>query len=125
MSGGNWKEMFNAGCEGDLDLVRYHVQAGVDVNYAHPEFLSTPLVAAILAGQAEVALYFLEHGADPELPSEFDDGLRPIEAATRVGLTPVTRWLLERGVAPPRAAKTTLAPPQRWWRRWLARAAWA
>ena len=54
MSGGNWKEMFNAGCEGDLALVEYHVKAGVDVNYAHPEFLSTPLVAAILAGQQEV-----------------------------------------------------------------------
>jgi hypothetical protein len=44
MSGGDWKEMFNAGCEGNLELVKYHVQAGVDVNFAHPEFLSTPLV---------------------------------------------------------------------------------
>lgn len=123
MSGGNWKEMFNAGCEGDLELVRYHVQAGVDVNYAHPEFLSTPLVAAILAGQAEVALYLLEHGADPELPSEFDDGLRPIEAAERVGLAPVVQCLRARGVAPPRATKTEAARPQAWWRRLLLRAA--
>ena len=55
MDGGNWKEMFNAACAGDLDLVRYHVSNGVDVNYAHPEFLSTPLVASILARQEEAA----------------------------------------------------------------------
>ena len=72
MSGGDWKEMFNAGCEGDLALVEHHVKSGVDVNYAHPEFLSTPLVAAILAGQEAVALYLLDHGANPALPSEFD-----------------------------------------------------
>ena len=60
MSGGDWKEMFNAGCEGDLELVKHHVKAGVDVNYAHPEFLSTPLVAAILAKQEKVALALAE-----------------------------------------------------------------
>lgn len=119
MSGGNWKEMFNAGCEGDVALVRYHVQAGVDVNYAHPEFLSTPLVAAILAGQAEVALYLLEQGADPELPSEFDDGLRPLEAALRVDLEAVVRHLRERGVAPPRAPRLAAAKAPPWWRRLL------
>jgi len=42
MDGGNWKEMFAAAEAGDLDLVEYHVSRGVDVNYAHPEFLSTP-----------------------------------------------------------------------------------
>ena len=48
MSGGNWKDLFAAGCRGDLELVRYHVEAGVDVNYCHPEFLCPPLVGAIL-----------------------------------------------------------------------------
>ena len=99
MSGGNWKEMFNAGCEGDLALVDYHVSAGVDVNYAHPEFLSTPLVAAILAGQQEVALYLLSHGARPGLPSEFD-GVTPLQAARQAGLPAVEERLLAMGVAP-------------------------
>ena len=65
MDGGNWKEMFNAACDGDLELVRYHVKSGVDVNYAHPEFLSTPLVASALGGQEAVAIYLLESGASP------------------------------------------------------------
>lgn len=100
MSGGDWKEMFNAGCEGDLELVRHHVRAGVDVNYAHPEFLSTPLVAAILAKQEQVALYLLEHGAQPDLPSELD-GVTPVQAARRAGLQSVEDKLCSLGVQRP------------------------
>ena len=102
MDGGNWKEMFNAACEGDLDLVRYHVTNGVDVNYAHPEFLSTPLVASILARQEAVALLLLESGADPHLPSEFD-ALTPIQAASRMGLPALVKRLQARGATPPLA----------------------
>lgn len=111
-AGGNWKEMYQAGCEGDLALVEYHVKAGVDINYAHPEFLSTPLVAAILAGQQEVALYLLAHGANPRLPSEFD-AATPMQAARRAGLTAVEERLCELGV--PRPAAEPLA------RSWLTR----
>lgn len=88
MSGGSWKEMFNAGCNGDLALVEYHVKQGIDINYAHPEYCSTPLVAAILAKQTEVALYYIAQGANPNTVSEFD-GLTPIEAANKVGLDEV------------------------------------
>jgi len=111
-AGGNWKEMYQAGCDGDLALVEYHVKAGVDINYAHPEFLSTPLVAAILAGQQEVALYLLDRGANPALPSEFD-AATPMQAARSVGLKAVEERLCELGVARPPAE------PER--RGWLAR----
>ena len=52
MSGGDWKEFFKAAVDGDTALVEHHLAADIDVDYAHPEFLSTPLVAAILAGSA-------------------------------------------------------------------------
>ena len=107
MSGGDWKEMFNAGCTGDLALVEHHVKSGVDVNYAHPEFLSTPLVAAILAGQESVALYLLEHGANPTLPSEFD-AATPLQAARKMGLLTVEQKLYAMGV--PRASATADGP---------------
>lgn len=85
MSGGNWKEFYLAARDGDLELVRYHVQIGVDVNYAHPEFQSTALVAAILADQQEVAQYLLDNGADPDLMSDMD-GETPRDAAARLGM---------------------------------------
>lgn len=102
MSGGDWKEMFNAGCAGDLALVEHHVKSGVDVNYAHPEFLSTPLVAAILAGQEAVALYLLDHGANPALPSEFD-AATPLQAARQMRLVAVEEKLYAMGVPRPPA----------------------
>jgi uncharacterized protein len=89
MDGGNWKEIFAAACEADLELVAYHVKNGVDIDYAHPEFLSTPLVASILAKQETIALFFLAQGANPILFSEFD-GLRPIQAAAQVRCALVT-----------------------------------
>ncbi len=112
MDGGNWKEMFAAACEGDLELVAYHVRNGVDINYAHPEFLSTPLVACILAKQEAIALFLLERGANPLLFSEVD-GVRPIQAAVQVGLKNVEDKLLELGAPAPPEIKTN--PPG-----WLA-----
>jgi ankyrin repeat protein len=91
--------MFNAACSGDLALVEYHVKAGTDINYAHPEFLATPLVACILARQERVALFLLEHGANPHLPSEFD-GVDPLEAARQAGLARVEARLIEMGATP-------------------------
>ncbi len=121
MSGGDWKEMFNAACDGELALVAWHLRAGVDVDYAHPEFLATPLVACILARQEAVALLLLAHGANPQLRSEFD-AATPLQAARRVGLARVAQRLLDLGAtedaagAGGAAAATRLAD-----RAWLAR----
>lgn len=96
MSGGNWKEMYAAAESGDLPLVEYYVKLGVDIDYAHPEFLSTPLVAAILAKQEEVALFLLHAGANPYLHSEFD-AMTPVQAARHVGLSQVEAKLVVLG----------------------------
>ncbi len=115
MSGGDWKDLFRAACAGDVELVRYHATLGVDLDYQHPEFLSTPLVACILAGQAETAGVLLDHGADPNLLSDLD-GLTPVQAARKSGLTAIEQRLLDLG-ADPGPEATTPAPRRRWWRR--------
>jgi hypothetical protein len=84
----------------------------VDINYAHPEFLSTPLVASILAKQEEVALYLLKSGANPSLPSEFD-GATPVQAARQVGLPQLEAKLVEFGATP--------MPPTPAKKSWLSR----
>ena len=109
MSAGDWKDMYRAALAGNLALVRYHIEAGVNPNYQHPEIMSTPLVASLLQGHAEVALYLLEHGADPALLSEYD-GLTPLQAARQTGAQPLVDWLVQRGVR---------EPQRPWWRRWL------
>ena len=72
MSAGDWKRFYQAVCDGDMRLVRHYIEAGIDVNYAHPEFFSTPLVAAIRNQREEVALFILQRGADPLRVSEVD-----------------------------------------------------
>ncbi|MBX9960173.1 MAG: ankyrin repeat domain-containing protein [Burkholderiaceae bacterium] len=109
MSAGDWKDLYAAASQGDLALVRYHLRAGVNPNYQHPEVLCTPLVASIIHGHDEVALCLLEQGADPHLRSDFDD-MTPLEAARRHGRSAIEARLQALGVKPER---------QPFWRRWL------
>lgn len=119
-SGGNWKELFHAATTGDLELLRYHVRCGVDIDYAHPEFLSTPLVACILAHQEAAAHVLLDSGAQPDLHSEFD-GMNPLQAARHAGLPALEARLLTMGATtPPPVPPAAGARP--WWRRLLAAA---
>ena len=68
-----------------------------------------------LARQEPVALYLLAHGANPELPSEFD-GVTPMQAAHRVGLTQVVAQLHQMGVPHPPEPPA----PTGWLEKWLA-----
>lgn len=71
MAAGDWKDMLTAAQEGKIDLVKYHIEQGVNPNYQHPEFLTTPLIESISFRQYEVAKYLLENGADPKLRAGF------------------------------------------------------
>lgn len=66
MSGGDWKEMLVAVQMGDIDLVKYYVREGIDVNYEHPELMMTALIESVQFDQLEIARLLIEHGADPE-----------------------------------------------------------
>jgi ankyrin repeat protein len=105
MSGGDWKDMFAAACRGDGELVRYHLEAGVDPDYAHPEYQETPLVAALLARHEDVALLLLDHGADPALRSVADD-LTPLAAARAAGMRRAEQRL-RTALTPPGSASSS------------------
>lgn len=95
MSAGDWKEMFNAACDGDAELVRHHLDQGVDPDHIHPEYQSTALVAALLAGREEVAHLLLDRGADPVLVSPLE-GLDPRGAAREARVASVEQRLASR-----------------------------
>ncbi|MBW1295881.1 ankyrin repeat domain-containing protein [Aquimarina litoralis] len=64
MSGGNWKDMLLASQTGDFELVKYYIKNGIDINYQHPEAMTTPLIESIRFGNLEIAKFLLENGAD-------------------------------------------------------------
>lgn len=113
MSGGDWKDLYQAAVDGDLALLRYRLKEGVNPNYQHPEVMRTPLVASIVAGHAEVARHLLEHGADPNLASEMDN-MTPMEAARHHGNDAIAHLLQTYGAQEFRRSWWT-----NWWRQRL------
>jgi ankyrin repeat protein len=92
MSHGDFKAFFAAACTGDVELVRHHLEAGVDVDFIHPELQSTAMVAAVEEGRADVALLLLDHGASPTLVSPLE-AVTPLQAARAAGLDQVVARL--------------------------------
>lgn len=80
--GGNWKEMFKAIQDGDLELVRYHLNSGVDPNYQHPEFMASPLVESIRFNYLEISKLLLENNSNPCIKEDLG-GDTPLAVAKR------------------------------------------
>ncbi len=83
MSGGDWKAMFKGIQEGDFELVKYYLSAGIDPNYQHPEFKASPLIESIRYKHIEVTRLLLENGANPEI-KEDDEGETPLNLAKKL-----------------------------------------
>lgn len=71
MSGGDWKELYTSAQNGNFEIVKYHLSMGVDPNFQHPEFMTTPLIVAIEKQQFEIAEYLLQNGADPTIKEDW------------------------------------------------------
>jgi ankyrin repeat protein len=65
--GGDWKEMFLGVETNDFTLVRYYLDRDIDVNYQHPEFLTSALIESIARNHIEMMGFLLERGADPTI----------------------------------------------------------
>lgn len=72
MSGPDWKIMFKAVQEGDLELVRYYLKMGINPNYQHPEIMATPLVESIRFNHLDIAELLLGNGADPSIEEDME-----------------------------------------------------
>ncbi len=72
MSGGDWKSMFKAIQEGDIELVKFFLKKGIDPNYQHPEFMALPLVESIRFNYLGITKLLLENGSDPLIKEVMD-----------------------------------------------------
>lgn len=71
MSAGDWKDMLSAVQNGKLEIVKYHIQNGVNPNYEHPELFTTALIESISNERTEIVKYLLKNGADATMKSGF------------------------------------------------------
>ena len=81
--------------QGQSATVKALVEAGADVNLASGGDKTSPLLGAIVNGQYDLAMYLLEHGANPTLASE--NGVTPLYAVLNV------QWAPKAGYPQPRA----------------------
>lgn len=84
MAGGDWKDMFLGVQKNDFELVRYHILMGIDLNYQHPEFLTSALIESIRLKHWEMMKYLLDNGAKPDI-REAESCLLPLEIAKLLG----------------------------------------
>jgi len=79
--GGNWKDLLKASTEGNIPLIRYHLQRGVDPNFQHAEYFTCPIFEAIRNSHSMAVKILIEEGnADPNILEELSDQT-PIEVA--------------------------------------------
>lgn len=101
MSAGDWKDLLRAVFNNDPELVKYHIQNGVDPNYQHPELLTTPLIEAVKLGNIEIAHYLVQNGADPNLKAIFDNKT-PLEIALDLNNPTMVDCLVKHGALLPK-----------------------
>jgi len=87
--------------EGYLDVARILVEAGCPVDLKSPRFRETPLHVAALGGNAAVAKWLLDHGADPG--SRMAEGIgrpsgwTPMHSGAWRGSVEIVRLLMKHG----------------------------
>ncbi|MBI4472673.1 MAG: ankyrin repeat domain-containing protein [Acidobacteria bacterium] len=84
---GGMTALHYAARDGFMETVRALVESGASVNRINPMDKSTPLVVATINGQYDIAKYFLDHGANPNLGAS--DGLTPLYAVLDSRWAPV------------------------------------
>jgi ankyrin repeat protein len=62
-----WSALHIAANKGQLEMVKFLVDRGADLNYRHPITKMTPLGMAAVNGDTAIVEYLLSKGADPNI----------------------------------------------------------
>jgi len=80
---------------GNLEMVKYHIKNGSDLNEKEPAGGSSPLITATVFGQTEAALTLIEAGADVNQTN--NDGSTALHSAAFFCRTEIVEALLAHG----------------------------
>ncbi|XP_046551350.1 ankyrin repeat and KH domain-containing protein 1-like [Haliotis rubra] len=90
----NDSPMFLASRKGQLEIVKYLVERGADVNFGGR---IPPLVIAVVRHQLHICDYLIKHGADVNIEDRY--GRSPLRAAARKGYVDIAHTLVEAGAS--------------------------
>jgi uncharacterized protein len=77
---GDWKALYSAVQSNNFNMVKLYVGLGCDVNFQHPEIMTTVLIEACRQKNFEISKYLLENNADPTIEEDFG-GETPLSVA--------------------------------------------
>jgi hypothetical protein len=83
---------------GQIDVVRYLVTHGAQIDTRPMYSGGTALQLAAMNGYVGIAAFLLEHGADPNYPPAKGEGRSAFEAAAEWGRMDMMTWLMQAGV---------------------------
>ncbi len=89
-SQGGLTAMHFAARQGSARAVKALVDAGVDVNLVSPGDQASPMLAALINGHFDIAMFLLAKGANPNLVS--DAGVSPLYAVLNVQWAPIAAY---------------------------------
>lgn len=72
MSGGDWKDFFLAAKSGNTERVQFHIKQGINLDYQHPEVMTTALLESVRQNQLKVAALLLDNGASLDIVDEWE-----------------------------------------------------
>ena len=88
-------DIWKAAATGNLPVIQQHLAYGTDVNAVEPALGGTPLIAAALTGQTEIAGILIAHGA--RLDTQNRDGATALMVASFFGYPDTAKLLLDKG----------------------------
>ena len=95
-------DIWAATSQGDLNTIKRHLAAGVDIDtvFVAPGVLAsgaTPLHMAVLSDQRKVARFLIDPGANINAPAKDQYGGTPLHWAAVLGRVEITRRLIDAG----------------------------
>ena len=88
-------DIWRAAASGNIEVIKQHLEAGIDVDAREPPGGGTPLIVAAIFGQTEAAKLLIEKGANINAGS--NDGTTPLHAAAFFCHTEIVKLLLGKG----------------------------
>ena len=84
-----------AAIQGNIEVIRQHIEAGSDLDEKELSGGSSPLITAITFGKTDVALALIEAGADVNFKN--NEGSTPLHTASFFCRTEIVEALLDKG----------------------------